>query len=123
METIDTKWALKTSDVSSGGRLLFAGLWHLVSVLITLHMDDISALFSAMSLKYFFLGFPHKVIYTVPLLLIFLQISFASYTCPSVTRFALNQCSAMVEGFGVSPNFFFFSFFLSGAMLINNIKK
>ena len=52
-------------------RLLFAGLWPLVSVLIALHMDDISALFPARSLKKKILGFPHKVIYTVPLLLIF----------------------------------------------------
>ena len=49
LETTDTKWALKTSGVSSDGRLLFAGLW--LSVLIALHMDDISALFLARSLK------------------------------------------------------------------------
>ena len=51
LETTDTKWALKTSGVSSDGRLLFAGLWPLVSVLIVLHMDDISALFPPRSLK------------------------------------------------------------------------
>ena len=45
------KWALKTSGVSSDGRLLFAGLWPLVSVLIALHMDDTSALFPARPLK------------------------------------------------------------------------
>ena len=38
------------------GRLLVAGLWPLVSVLIALHMDDISALFPVRSLKYFFLA-------------------------------------------------------------------
>ena len=54
------KWALMTSGVSSDGRLLFAGLWPLVSVLIALHMDDISGLFPARSF-----GFPHKVVDTV----------------------------------------------------------
>ena len=124
METTDTKWALKTSGVSSSGRLLFSGLWPLVGVLIALHMDDISALFPARSLKFFFLGFPHKVIYTVPLVLIFYKFLFP---CPSVTWLALYQCSAMVEGFSVSPAFFFFFFsffsFVRGGMLINNIKK
>ena len=115
METTDKKWALKTSGVSSDGRLLFAGLWPLVSVLIALHMDDISALFPARSLKYFFLGFPHKVVDTVPDVAYILQHSFASYTCPSVTWLALYQCSAMVEGFAVSPaSSFFFFFFLGG---------
>ena len=39
-----------TSGESSDGRLLLAGLWPLVSVLIALHMDDISGLFPARSL-------------------------------------------------------------------------
>ena len=58
--------------MSSDGRLLFAGLWPLVCVLIALHMDDISALFPARSLKNFLKNWlPHTVIDTVPLLLIF----------------------------------------------------
>ena len=47
---------VKESGVSSDGRLLFTRLWRLVSVLITLCMDDISALLPARSLKYFFLA-------------------------------------------------------------------
>ena len=42
--------------MSSDGRLLFPGLWFLVTVLIAVHMDDTSALLPAMSLKYFFLA-------------------------------------------------------------------
>ena len=94
--------------MSSSGRLLFSGLWPLVGVLIALHMDDISALFPARSLKFFFLGC--KVIYTVPLLLIFYKFLFP---CPSVTWLALYQCSAMVEVFSASPAFFL-SFFVVG---------
>ena len=56
LEPADTKWALKTSGVSSDGRLLFTWLLPLMNVLIALHMDDISALLPARSLKYFFLA-------------------------------------------------------------------
>ena len=124
LATTDTKWALKTSGVSSDGRLLFAGLWPLVSVVITLHMGWYICFISGKVIKIFFLSFPHKVIYTVPLLLIFYNYFFvASYTCPSVTWLAVYQCSAMVEGFAVSAAFFssiffYFFFFLRWACLL-----
>ena len=56
LETTDTKWALKTSCVSSDGKLLFMVLWSLVSVLIALYMEHLSALSPARSWKYFFLA-------------------------------------------------------------------
>ena len=88
--------------MSSDGRLLFAGLWPLVSVLIALHMDDISALFPARSLKYFS-WLPSQGNLHGSVVAYILQISFASYICPSVTWLDLYQRSAMVEGSGVSP--------------------
>jgi len=73
---LHTKCALKTSGESFDGRLLFAGLWPLVSVLIALHMDDIIICFIACKVIKIFL---HELIDTVALLLNDIpQISFAS---------------------------------------------
>ena len=58
--------------MSFDGRLLFTGLWPLVSVLIALHMEDIITCFIACKvIKIFLLGLPHELIDTAALLLIF----------------------------------------------------
>ena len=91
---------VKESGVSSDGRLLFAGLWPLVSVLIALHMDDIYALFPARSLKYFFLASLSRWL-TLFCCCLYSTNFFCFLHRPSVTWLALYQSSAMVEGFGV----------------------
>ena len=101
LETTDTKCALKTSDVSSDGRLLFTGLWPSVSVLIALHMMIICFI-ACKVIKIFLLVLPHLVIDTVALLHIFHKFRLPPKFV-SVTWLALYQCSAMVAGFGVLP--------------------